>query len=341
MRILLLLALLLPIHAHAERRVVDGLPLQDPAPTGQEGLQARVFGTSNLLGEFEPCSCPSMPLGGLAQNAAVVQASRDAGVPTFWFDAGDRLFKLDMAMTGVEEAQRRLKAILLTDAGAVAGLDAAGVGRLDLGAGLGYLRLLATRARFPVLSANLLDEDGQRVFEASALITRGDRVIGVTSVLPGEVAGLGFQASDPYAAAKAEAASLRERGAELVVVLSNLGSKADKRLAKVSGADLVLSSRDRAILDEGARAGRAWLAEAGSRGRYLSDVRWYGDGKGKGPHLVVTTTAVASGGPQHPGVKDLVQRTLDRMADPLLGLPGIPMDQANDPQWKLTDSEKQ
>ncbi len=340
MRILLLLTLLLTVPAHAERRVVDGIPLADPAPTGQSGLQARIFGTSNLLGEFEPCACPSMPLGGLAQNAAVVQASRDAGVPTFWFDAGDRLFKLDMAMTGVQEAQRRLQAILLVDAGTVAGLDAAGVGRLDLGSGLGYLRLLATRARFPVLSANLRDEEGQLLFAASTLVTRGDRVIGVTSVLPGTVEGRGFVASDPYAAAKEQAEALRSQGAEFVVVLSNLGGKADRKLAKVSGADLVISSRDRAILDEGKKAGRAWLAEAGSRGRYLADARWYADGRGKGPHLVVTTTAVASDGPQHPQVADLVERTLVRLADPLLGLPGIPLEQADDPSWKLKDSEK-
>ncbi len=331
---LLLFAPLIAAVAVAAPRVEEGLPLADPAPTGESGLQARILFTSNTLGEFEPCACPEIPLGGVAQAAALVDDARSGDVPVFWFDSGNRLFKLDMAMNDIEEAERRLRAILLTDAGSVAGLDAAGVGRLDLGAGLDYLRALARRAAFPVLSANLVDGEGELIFAPTALIERDGRTIGVTSVLPGDRAGEGFATTDPTKAAKDAVRDLRAQGAELVVVLSNLGMDADKGLAKKSKADLVLGSNSRELTTEGVGAGRAVIGQAGSRGRYLGDARWFTDGPGRGPHLVVTTAPVYAEAPQHPQVAALVESTLERLADPVLGLPPMKFESWDDPEFR-------
>ncbi len=333
MRLLITLLLLPLLTAASPSRVVTGLPFADPAPTGQADLLARVLFTSNRMGEGDPCECPSIPLGGLAQEAALVGQLR-AEAPGFWFDSGNRLFKLDMAMTGTEEAARRLKAILMIDAGGVAGLDAMGVGRLDLGAGLAYLQTLARRAPFPLLSANLLDDQDQQIFQPSLLVTHGDRVVGVTSVLPGDASGLGFHATDPHKAARAQVALLREQGAELVVVLSNLGMDADKALARASKADLVLGSHSRELTDDGVTVGRAVLGQAGSRGKYLGEARWYARGPGKGPHVVLTTRPVYSEAPEHPDVVRLVQGTHKRLEDPVLGLPGVPMNRVDDPRLK-------
>lgn len=329
-----LLLLLVPfLLAASPRRVTDGIPFADPAPTGQADLQARVLFTTNRLGEAHPCECPSVPLGGLAQEAAVVEQLR-AQAPAFWFDTGDRLFKLDMAMTGTEEAARRLKAMLMIDAGGVAGLDAMGVGRLDLGAGLSYLQSLVRRAPFPVLSANLLDDDDQQIFLPSTLVTHGDLVVGVTSVLPAETSGTGFHATDPKKAAREQVQALREQGAQLVVVLSNLGMDQDKALARASKADLVLGSRSRELTDQGERVGKAWIGQAGSRGKYLGEARWYGSGPGKGPHVVMTTRPVYSEAPIHAGVQRLVEGMQKRLADPVLGVPGVPLDREDDPRLK-------
>ena len=314
--------------------MVEGTPFSDPAATGESGVLARLFFSSNLLGEFEPCACPDLPLGGLAQAAGRVEMLRQRPTPVLWLDAGDRLFRIDMAMTGTEEAERRLRAILLVDAGSVGGLDALGVGRLELGAGLDYLRALERRASFPLLSANLVDTAGELLFTPSVLLDAGDRKIGVTSVLPVEVSGPGYRATDPRRAAKQQVAALREAGAELVVLLSNLGMDADVRLARASGADLVLGSRSRELTTEGVRAGRAQVGQAGSRGRYLGEARWYAEGKGRGPHLVVTTEPVPSSGSQHPGVARLVAEVFERLADPVLGVPPLKVDGWDDPEFR-------
>ncbi len=331
---LLPILFLAPALAVAGSRVEQGRPFADPDPDGASDLQARILFTSNALGEFEPCACPDMPLGGVAQTAGLVSRIRAGGEPAFWLDSGDRLFRLDMAMTGTEEAERKLRAILLVDAGSVAGLDAMGVGRLDLGGGLDYLRGLALRAAFPMVSANIVDADGVRIFEPSVLLEKGDLVVGVTSVVPADLSGAEYSATDPYAAARAEVAQLRAQGAQLVVVLSNLGLDHDARLAKRSKADLVLGSHSREVTTEGVKAGRGVIGQAGARGRYLGDARWYRDGPGKGPHLVVTTMPVLAEGERHPGVLDLVEETLERLADPVLGLPPVRFDGWDDPEFR-------
>lgn len=324
--LILSLALLsLPPAAHAERRIVEGTPLADPAETGESGLAARLFFSANLMGSFEPCECADLPLGGIAQAAAQVDSARVDGPPVFWLDAGNRLFRYDMAMTGTEEAERRARAILLVDAGSVGGLDALGVGRLDLGAGIDYLQLLQRRASFPFLSANLRDDRGELLFRASVLVERDGQKIGVTSVLPEGTSGLGYSADSPLAAAKREVVRLRGLGADLVVVLSNLGTKQGAKLARASKADVILSSQSRKLTPEPEVWGKTIGGEPSSRGRYLGDLRIYNKPARRGDRLVLTTVPVRREGPQHPRVRALVESTLARLADPVLGVPPIPI----------------
>lgn len=303
--------------------VVEGLPLADPAPGGEAELMARLFFTSNLMGETTPCGCAQLPLGGLAQATALVHQARDQVPAVFWFDAGDRLFRQNMALLSTEEAARRVRAMVVTDAGSRGGLDAWGVGRLDLGAGLPWLRKLAQRASFPLLSANLVDEEGASLFQTSLLLERGGVKVGVTSVVPADVRGTGYRALEPRAAAREAVRSLRAQGAELVVVLSNLGL--DRRLARASGADLVWGSASREVLPEGGKVGRTRLGQAGSRGRYLGEARWYARGRGRGPHLVTTVVPVRSAGPTDEAVQRLIDEGLRRLDDPSLGVePTLP-----------------
>jgi len=286
------------------------------------------------MGHFEACECPDLPLGGAAQSAALVDSARVDGPPVFWLDAGDRLFRFDMAMTGTDEAERKARALLLIDAGSVGGLDALGVGRLDLGAGLEYLEKLQPRAAFPFLSANLTDDEGELLFAPSLLIQRDGRSLGVTAVLPGDVSGQGYRGTDPYKAARREVAALRASGAELVVVLSNLGMSADSKLARVSKADLVLSSHSRELTPQGQQLGKSVGGEPASRGRYLGDVRWYAQAAKGGDALVVTTRPVLRDGPQHPRVRALVESTLKRLTDPVLGVPPVRFDSFDDPTFR-------
>ncbi|MBJ93627.1 MAG: hypothetical protein CMP23_04045 [Rickettsiales bacterium] len=312
--------------AQAGDRIEPGLKLSDPAATGESILQGRVLFSSNLRGEFEPCSCPELPLGGISQTVGLVDSMRDSTTPVFWLDAGDRFFRIDMAQLSTEEAERRLRAMLLVDVGNLGGLDAMGVGQLDLGAGLKYLQLLSRRASFPLLSANLVDEEGALIFAPSVLLERGQLRLGVTSVLPGNLVGDGFRTLPPKTSLRRAIKALRAAGATHVVVLSNLGEVADRKLARGLRADLLLSSRSRRLSSVGEKLGRTVLGEAGSRGRYLGDARLYAQGRGAGPHIVLTAQPVLASGVSSPAIDELVEQVLRRLADPLLGVPPLPVE---------------
>jgi 2',3'-cyclic-nucleotide 2'-phosphodiesterase (5'-nucleotidase family) len=298
------------------------------APSAGEPAAPRnelaIWFTANVRGDWEPCSCPDEPLGGVAQLAAIVGESDP---PALWLDAGDRFFAHSLAVPDSEDAVRKLGALLLADAGAAAGLDAQGIGRLDLAAGALWLRKLAERVPYPLLSANLVDDAGAPLFRTRALLPLGgpgapanSPVLGVTSVLPADVEGRGFHAVDPVAAARSEVRALRAGGAALVVLLSNLGADADRALARAARADAVLSSSSRTLTipEPGPRRGPV-LAEPGARGRHVGLLRW-----DPATGLSAELRPVPAGGPVHPRVAALVQATQGRLLDPTLGMPPEP-----------------
>jgi 5'-nucleotidase / UDP-sugar diphosphatase len=76
--------------------------------------------------------------------------------------------------------------------------------------------------------------------------------------------------SDLIALAEERAARLRrERGVGLVIALIHGGSPEDEALGKAKGIDLVISGHAHELYETPRRAGSAWVAQAGSFGRYL------------------------------------------------------------------------
>ena len=84
----------------------------------------------------------------------------------------------------------------------------------------------------------------------------------------------------------------------------------------------------------GRQIGKAVGGEPASRGRYLGDARWYSEPAKRGDALVVTTRPVLRSGPEHPRVRMLVESTLARLADPVLGVPPIPIESFNDKAFR-------
>ncbi len=120
-----------------------------------------------------------------------------------------------------------------------AGYDAMCLGNHEFDFGRDVLIANAEAAAFPMLSANMLREDGAALLDgvgvcgdgAQALLTCAGRRIGLfgltttktsCSTLPGNVEGLTF--ADEVEAAESCIASLVEQGAEAVVALAHLGN---------------------------------------------------------------------------------------------------------------------
>ncbi|MEZ4399408.1 MAG: multiheme c-type cytochrome [Kofleriaceae bacterium] len=201
-----------------------------PAPA-PPGTTVTLFALAEVRGQIEPCGCTTDPLGDLARTAQLVTEARTRG-PVVVVDAGSLLYPRT-TIDPLALAQENLKADLLakvyTDELQVA---AVGLGPADLAAGPAGVRL-------PRLAANVPATAGVPLTNR-VLIPVGDEVLGVFGVIgPDEIPALG--ASDPIAAARAEVADLRGRGAKRIVALATMSRKDAAALARaVDGIDVMV-----------------------------------------------------------------------------------------------------
>jgi hypothetical protein len=266
-----------------------------PPPRGK--ALALVY-SSNVDGEYEHCGCPVHPLGGLGRRAAEVDKIRAESDGVISVDAGDLFLPADVGSPGggppggrppaASELERRAR--LLAAAYARLGVTAFTPGERDLALGVPLLRRVLADAKVPTISANLVDARGSLLFAADRVVdVAGVKVgiFGVTAASPPDPAwrAWGVEARDPIAAARAEVASLRARGAHVIVALVHVGGTPDSRrlLAAVPGIDWAVLGHSGRNLETPERVGGALILEAMSLGRNLGRLDLHvvsGDGSG-------------------------------------------------------------
>jgi 2',3'-cyclic-nucleotide 2'-phosphodiesterase (5'-nucleotidase family) len=239
-------------------------------PSAPRGREIALLYSSNLQGKYAPCSCAVLPLGGLARRATVAARVRAEADATLVVDAGD-LFEPEGTMAETER-----QANLLAAGIASGGIDAFTPGEGDLAIGVPLLKKVTAAFKIPVLSANLYGRDGQRLFAADRLIDAGGTRIGLFGVTapPTAAAGNRWRADgivvrDPADAAREAVASLRARGAQIVVALVHAGLPAENRrlVAAVPGIDWAVLGHSALNLESPELVGGARLLEAQSEGK--------------------------------------------------------------------------
>lgn len=128
----------------------------------------------------------------------------------------------------------------------------------------------------PLLCANMRDADTGRLIpgvEPYTIQTFGDLkvgVIGLTATLRPMYDAFGVILDDPAVALPDLIAQVRAAGAQMVVLLSHIGSKADQQVAsQVSGLDLIIGGHDHVALDPPLVVNGTIIAQAGDYGRFL------------------------------------------------------------------------
>jgi 2',3'-cyclic-nucleotide 2'-phosphodiesterase (5'-nucleotidase family) len=173
------------------------------------------------------------------------------------------------------EVERRGR--LLAAAMGRIGVAAFTPGERDLALGLPTLRRLLGGAKIPAVAANLYDRKGRRVFAADRLVeVAGLKVglFGVIGAMPEDAEqwkAWCLEARDPVAAARAEVASLRARGAAIVIALLHVGAITETRqlLAAAPGIDWAVLGHTGMNLDEPELAGGARMLEAMTMGKHI------------------------------------------------------------------------
>ena len=254
-----------------------------PETKAERGTFLSLLYGANLQGEYENCGCPSHPLGGLARRATVVDRARGEADAVLLFDAGDMLLpelfhsdKLRPAPAGEWERRARLILGSYRRMGVTAVLPA----ERDLGIGPQELKKLLKSAGVPAVASNLVDAQGRPLFDRDQLITVAGipiGVFGVVSPLPEDAAAWKrwrVRATDPVATARQEVASLRARGARMVVALLHLGpiGAANQLLQEVPGIDWAVQGHTGMQLEPPSVVGGARLLDAMSQGKLAGRV---------------------------------------------------------------------
>jgi 2',3'-cyclic-nucleotide 2'-phosphodiesterase (5'-nucleotidase family) len=241
-------------------------------PAAPRGREIALLYSSNLQGKYAPCSCAVQPLGGLARRATVTAQARAEADATLVVDAGD-LFQPEGTTAETER-----QANLLAAGVAGGGIDAFTPGEGDLAIGVPLLKKVTAAFKIPILSANLYGRDGQRLFAADRLIDTGGTRIGLFGVSAPPTAAdgnrwraAGILVRDPGDAAREAVASLRARGAQIVVALVHAGLPAENRrlVAAVAGIDWAVLGHSALNLESPELAGGARMLEAQSEGKNL------------------------------------------------------------------------
>ena len=157
--------------------------------------------------------------------------------------------------------------------------DAMTLGNHEFDWGLDALRQLAATAAFPFLAANIRDEQGcgLPITKPYLILERKGfklAVIGTTTpdtaftTKPDYVAGLTFQ--QPAEVLPQLVQEVRNRGADLIVVLSHLGLDADLVLAQeVPGIDVIVGGHSHTAVTHPLRVNDTIIVQAGSYGAWL------------------------------------------------------------------------
>jgi hypothetical protein len=194
--------------------------------------RATIFYTGAIHGTLEPCGCTSDPLGDVARMTGVVRRARKEG-PVLLVDAGN------LSYPATEVPARRREAADLRAAFLAAELPklpfaGSALGDSDLSRG-------PAQVKPPRLAANL----NAPFVVPSRLEDVGGIKVGIFGLAdPAAAAATGLKIEDPAGAARREAASLRQRGAEVVVALVPLERPRARQIARTADVDLVVLGKN-------------------------------------------------------------------------------------------------
>ena len=193
-------------------------------------------------------------------------------------DTGNLLFRKP-PQTETKRRDALLRADLLIQSYNEIEYDVVNVGERDLMMGLKCLSEVSQKAKFPFVSANLVDKKtGKAIFKPYVIKEMGGLRIGIFGLLDDAFSPTlqerdpGLSILEPFSTSKALARSLREN-CDLIVVLSQLGESKDRKLAREnSQIDLILGGggeSKRAVME---RVNEVPIYRLEPRGGYLGRI---------------------------------------------------------------------
>jgi len=258
--------------------VLTGLSTSCAAPRPVEGegpWNLTIFHTNDMHGAFlsRPASWRDdrAEVGGMIALAGHLATERRDAPVSVLLDAGD-------FMTGNPICEIEVDGIMgagFLDMMNQVGYDVGVIGNHEFDLGRENARALAARAAFPLLAAEILNENGEPEFDPGPVILqRGDLSIGVMGVSTSNLFALTTDA-------RTGGLSLRDQGTvvsemitaideqtDLLVLISHNGFDGDKALARRlagSGLDIIVGGHSHTRLKKPVLVGDILIVQAGSK----------------------------------------------------------------------------
>ena len=179
-------------------------------------------------------------LGGLARRATYIRQIKEQHIPLVHLDAGDA-FQAKYDVMEIDRKQVEAAVDVYLTVFEAMGLQGYNIGDRDLALGLTQLKALEKKAKFPILSANVVGTDGKPIFKPSIMLTAAGKKIGVIGVVTTLFVNKakwtkeqGYDVTDPIAAVRRELPLLKKQGAEIIMVLAHLNETEIDELAEAA-----------------------------------------------------------------------------------------------------------
>jgi 2',3'-cyclic-nucleotide 2'-phosphodiesterase (5'-nucleotidase family) len=185
----------------------------------------------NNSGYIDVCGCKHKEVrqGSITRRASFLKQLRGTGRELLLVDGGSSFFTIEDRVKESDLPEAVRKAELLVEAYNRMGYRAMAVGSFDLAAGLNVLKDLEKKAKFPFLSANLVDKATQvPIFNPHVVIEVGGLKVGLLGLTLNTMSrsylmkvAPNTAVTDPLEAAKKSLAELSGK-ADLIIALSHL-----------------------------------------------------------------------------------------------------------------------
>lgn len=234
-----------------------------PRMAASKDRVAVVFYTAETNGTLEPCGCTSDPLGDFARVSALVRRTNAGHGRALLVDAGNLTYPATES-TAKRQPVDDLKAGFLARELAKLPWGGSALGDSDLARGM--KGIVPKR-----LAVNVPAGVAADVVVPSQVVDVGGIKIGVLGLAaPSAARTLGTTLMDPETSAKDEVKQLRERGAEVVILLAPFERPMARALARASGADFVVVGKKVGLgMRRAESAGTGFIVAPGEALQYL------------------------------------------------------------------------
>lgn len=163
----------------------------------------------------------------------------------------------------------------LMDGFKLLGFDAVGLGDRDLRFGIAYLRAQIKRTQLPMICANLIDKRTKLpALQPYIIKTVGNVKVGVLALMSDKVdlgpARDSLAVQEPQMVAKRLIPEMRKKGAQVIVLLSQLGKvESEDLVTAVDGVDAVMVGRNVPMLQKGRLIKNTVACYGGEQGQYI------------------------------------------------------------------------